>query len=232
MVDKTVLYYTCCAHQMDIEMACRRQLLIAKGNLPLVTVSRMPIDFGDHNIVVDEPRSPLTMHKQIQAGLEYITPGGCVFLCESDVLYSPSHFAFTPLKENVFYYNTNVWKVWYEDGLGTWTDNLQQVSGLCASHSVLLDFYCMRVDQIKREGFNRHYEPGPKQAVFKCYADNWMSEYPNLDIRHGKTLTRSKRSPDEFRNKRYARGWKETYGEIPGWGEIQSVLRQVRMASA
>ena len=50
------------------------------------------------------------MFKQILAGLEALDTD-IVFFCEHDVLYYPSHFDFRPLKKDVIYYNTNVWKV-------------------------------------------------------------------------------------------------------------------------
>ena len=220
MPDKCILYYTCNSHRQDIELACRKQLLAAKGKCDLVSVSREPIEFGMWNVVVDRPRSPGTMHMQILEGLERIA-ARYVFLCESDVLYHPSHFQFEPWEEDVFYYNTNVWRIRYDDGRAVWTDNLQQVSGLCASRELLLGFYRLRVDQIVKEGFNRHYEPGQKTGNWKT--DNWQSTCPNLDIRHSGTLTRSKWSPDEFRNQKYAKGWREV-DSVPCWGSLKEVL--------
>lgn len=205
-MSKGILYYTCNTHKEDIEMVCRKNLSIARGDLFLGTVSREPIDFGDWNIVIPDERSPLTMHKQIAAGLERMQTD-FVFLCESDVLYSPTHFDFTPDNHIVVYYNTNIWKIRYPDGHAVWTDHLQQVSGICADRKLLLDFYISRIMDIERNGFNRHYEPNRRYGI---RTGNWQSAEPNLDIRHDQTLTRSKWSPDEFRNKRYANGWKET----------------------
>jgi hypothetical protein len=178
-------------------------------------VSLKPTQFGDWQIALPLERSPLTMHKQIVAGLERMT-ADYVFLCESDVLYHPSHFKFVPPSRDTFYYNTNVWKARYPDGHAVWTDNLQQVSGICADRLLLLDFFRRRVKRIERDGFNGHYEPNDR---YGCKTANWQSEYPNLDIRHPKTLTKSKWSPDEFKNQQYAAGWKET-DEVPGWGRV------------
>ena len=186
------------------------------------TVSRAPIEFGDWNYVLALPRGPLTMHRQILAGLERLD-ADAVFLCESDVLYHPSHFEFEP-EPGRFCYNTNVWKTRYPGGHCVWTDNLQQVSGICADRELLLEFYRRRVDQIDYEGFDRHYEPGRKTGELDGL--NWQSEFPNLDIRHGGTLTRSKWHPSEFRNKRYARGWREA-SEVDGWGVVEGRLLEI-----
>jgi len=225
-VKKCILYYTCNTHDERIELACRQQLLQAKGDCQLVTVSREPILFGEWNIVVDGDRGPSTMHRQILAGLERVD-ADAVFLCESDVLYHPSHFDFEPERADLFYYNTNVWRVRWKDGHAIWTDNLQQVSGCCAEKDLLLGFYRRRVAQIEKEGFNRHYEPGPKTGLYRTA--NRQSAYPNLDIRHSRTLTRSKWSPDEFRNKKYAKGWRETDGDLPGWGCVVDVIKDIKL---
>jgi hypothetical protein len=129
-----------------------------------------------------------------------------------------------PAGNDLFYYNTNVWKVRHPDGHCVWTDDLQQVSGVCAARSLLLSFYRQRVTKIERDGFDRHYEPGPKTGPYRT--QNWVSEYPNLDIRHSKTMTKSKWRPEDFRNQHYARGWKET-GEVPGWGQVEGRFGQM-----
>lgn len=230
---KAALYYTCNTHDPLIEEACRAQLDIARGGLELGTVSRQPIQFGDWNIVVDQPRSPLTMHRQILAGLRRLS-ADVVFLCESDVLYHPSHFAAWPEDGDTFLYNTNVWRARWPDGFAVWTDNLEQVSGLCADRKLLLEFYEQRVRQIEAEGFNRHFEPGRKQTVGGRRVARWQSEWPNLDIRHGHTLTRSKWSPGEFRNPQYAAGWREATA-VPGWGttagQMQRILHDITRSS-
>jgi len=213
-MDKCILFYTCNTHRLDIELACRRQLL--KAGLPIVAVSLdKPIDFGDVRIVVEGVRSPEMMHRQVLTGLE-ASKADIMYLCESDVLYHPSHFDFTPAWEDIFYYNTNIWKVRYPDGHAVWTDDLQQVSGCCAYRKLLTKFYRLRLAEIVKDGFNRHYEPGPKTGPYQT--ENWQSEICNIDIRHENTITRSKWSIDEYRNKRYAKGWQES-DSVPGWYE-------------
>src|SRR3972149_641992 len=108
-MNSTILYYTCCAHREDIEMACRKQLALARDGHGLISISLKPIDFGDENIVLPLQRSPESMHKQVYAGLQRAT-SDYIFLTESDVLYHESHFRFVPPRDDVFYYNINVWR--------------------------------------------------------------------------------------------------------------------------
>ena len=170
----------------------------------------------------DEKPGVLTMHRQILRGLESLGGFDVIFLCEHDVIYHPSHFDFVPLRSDTFYYNVNVLHVRWPDGYAVAWDDCQQVSGLCASRELLLDYYRQRIAQIEHEGFNRHYEPGLKQTVGGQRVENWKSEMPNLDIRHGGNLTKSKWSPMDFRNARYAVGWREM-DKAPGWDEIVGV---------
>lgn len=221
---KTIVYYTCNTHDRRMDEICRRQL--KKAGVPIVCVSlneRLP--FGDVNLVMYGNRSPAMMHAQILRGLLEVGEG-TVFLCESDVLYHPSHFDYS-VSDNKFVYNVNVWRLRLSDGLAVWTDDLQQVSGICAPVPLLQDFYSRRVEQIAAEGFNRHYEPGVKQSIrVGDGVVNRMSEYPNVCIRHDANLTRSKWSPDEFRNPRYAKGWR-TATELPYWGATDGLLERV-----
>jgi len=190
-VDKAILYYTGNRHPPEIEQACRDQLDLARGDIPVWCVSRLRTDYGDHQIIIPGSPGPLQIHRQILAGL-YEIRCDVVFLAENDVLYHPSHFAFEPGRPDRFYYNTNVWRVRYDDGFSVWTDDLQQTSGLCADVNLMWRYYRVRVEQIEQNGFDRHFEPGPKTGLWRT--ENWRSEYPNLDIRHGATWTRRPRS--------------------------------------
>ena len=188
-----ILYYTDNTHNPLIEDLCRQQLL--KANLPIVSVSlNKDIDFGDKRIRMDGKRSPEMMLKQITAGLEECE--GYTYLAENDVLYHPSHFDFTP-REDKFYFNTNVWKWKWGTDLCVWTDDLQQLSGMSGYKGLLLDYF-------RNKEANRHYEPKENTV-------NYQSTHPNIDIRHDRNITKSKWSPQDFRNKKYAKGFKTAY---------------------
>jgi glycosyltransferase involved in cell wall biosynthesis len=219
-VSKQILYYTCNTHRPEIDEQCREQLLKAK--LPIVSVSlNRELEFGDVRIVMEGQRSPLTMHRQILEGLKRCT-AEFVYLCESDVLYHPCHFDFTPPTKDAFYFNTNVWKIDYFTGKAVWTDDLQQLSGMVAARELLLEFFSRRVAQIEQEGFNKHYEPSNKQSIKVGSSINFRSALPNVCIRHDGNITKSKWSPEEFRNKQYAKGWTEAES-VPGWGTFKGV---------
>ena len=133
-----------------------------------------------------------------------------IFFCEHDVLYHPSHFDFTPPKKDVFYFNTNVWKVDWLTGKALKVDKCEQISGLCAWKELALDYVREKMKQIEADGFDRHYEPRGKRA-------NWSSKEPIVDIRHDKNFTPNRWSKDQFRNEEHTKGWME--GECPDWAK-------------
>jgi len=218
MMNKGIVYYTDSQLNDKYAIPVRKQL--DKVNLPIVSVSLQPLDWGD-NIYLDLERGYLTMFKQILAGLKK-TNSDVVFFAEHDILYHPSHFDFIPERDDTFYYNQNVWKV---DAKSSKCLHYlcSQTSGLCAYRNLLLDHYERRVDYVEKNGFSRKigFEPGTHKRIPKLngISDVWMSEFPNIDIRHNKNLTLSRWQKDQFRNQKYTKGWKES-DIILGWGKI------------
>lgn len=209
---KGILFYT--DNQLKLKIAHRVQKQLKKisqaTGIPIVSVSLKRMTFGD-NIRLRLERGPVTMFKQIIAGLEKST-AEIIFMCEHDVLYHPSHFDFTPPRKDKFYYNQNWWKVWPDGFVAHWDAN--QVSGLCAHREHLLAYYRNRLKEVEKE-FNRSYEPGGRDS---SQYEVWNSEYPNIDIRHENNITKSHRSPDDFRDKTGCVNWQETTVDaIPGW---------------
>ena len=218
---KGAVYYTTNRLKLKIARRCQRQLQATKIHIVSVSLKPMP-NFGE-NIHIQEKPGHLTMFKQILAGLEAST-ADIIFLTEHDVIYHPSHFEFTPPKKDVFYYNTNVWKVREADGHAVRVDDCRQTSGLCAYRDLLIKHYKKRIEMVEKDGFSRKmgFEPGThnrKERVDDYKSDRWESTFPNIDIRHEGNLTSTRWSKDQFRNKKYAEGWLEAE-EVPGWGHV------------
>lgn len=244
-VTRDVIYYSDGRLDEFLNEAVRRQLHRCRsfetGNAPkdrfqrIVPVVLKPMEnldwlSGDLAIVLPLERGILTMFRQILQGL-LVSRADVVFLCEHDVLYHPSHFDFTPARRDVFYYNTNVWKVRSTDGHCMRTEFCQQTSGLCASRALMVEHYTNRVARAEREvkwDKNIGFEPGTHhlpRGIDNYTAESWESAFPNIDIRHDKNLTPSRWSPEQFRNKRYIKGWIEA-DEIPGWGRTGGCFRE------
>ena len=109
MPNLTALYITANHAPEHFTQALRKQLLLALGDLPLVSVSKKPMNFGDNLCVGDTPRSQANIYRQVLVGLRAVATH-CVAICEDDVLYSPEHFKFRP-RPNHWGYNMNAWSL-------------------------------------------------------------------------------------------------------------------------
>ena len=220
-MSKSSIYYTSNKLDARIMSICQKQLKKCFTG-EIVSISLKPIDFG-RNIVFDGEVGVLTMFKQILTALEN-TKTDFVFHLEHDILYHPTHFEFVPPEKDKFYYNTNVYKMRFEDGHAMRVDDCRQTSGLCACRDLLLEHYRKRVDIVEKDGYSKSmgFEAGThgREARVDDYkSDTWESEFPNIDIRHNNNLTPSRWEKSEFRNKRYTKGWTET-DNVPGWGSL------------
>lgn len=215
---KGIIYYT--NNKVPLKIGARARKTILESNLPIVSVSMKPMDFG-MNIVYKGESGYLAYHKQILLALENST-ADIIYFCEHDVFYHPSHFEFTPTKKDIYYYNFNWWRVRATDGHSIHYDT-NQVNFIVAYRKLLLQHYREKVRRIEKDGFNMRmgFEPGcnrREERVDDFKSERFDSAFPNLDIRHGENLTKSRWSVDEFRNQSSCKNWKEKkMWQIPGW---------------
>lgn len=235
---KGLVYYSDCLPEPRVLDACRDQLLRAAYGLPLVSVTLQPVPGFGVNRHLPLERGYLAMFQQILTGLEALDTD-VAFLTEHDVLYHASHFTHTPEGDKAYNYNANVWKVDAATGRALHY-RCNQTSGLCADRQLLVNHYRARVQAVAAHGYKRNngFEPGTRQVRHGGFDDYghtvWMSDAPNIDIRHGKNLTPSRWSQDEFRNKKYCEGWTEAHS-VPGWGHtfgrVDAFLAEISSAS-
>lgn len=215
---KSILYYT--DNDLGEPLFSTAQKRLLKANLPIVSVSLKPIDLGK-NIQYKGKRGYLTMYKQILTGLK-ASSADYIFFCEHDVLYHPSHFEFEPTREDVYYYNNNVWKYKLSTGQCVTYDSCW-LSQLCASRKILINHFTKKVALIENGAriMRIKFEPGTKGMIDKYETEFFYSKYPNIDIRHGKNLTGTSRfHPSEFvgNPERVCPNFKETtIDKVPGW---------------
>lgn len=217
---KGLVYYTDNTCDEAIMKAVLLQLDKCRNGHRMVSVSQKPMSL-DNNIIIEDERSKLTMFNQILIGLEELTTD-VVFLIEHDVLYHPSHFTFDPPKEDIYYFNKNVWKVDAQSGkcLYYFTG---KVSQLCANREFLIEHYRKKISLVEKIGWNTRigYEPGNRSAehggVDDFKREYFSSKYPNIDIRHGNNLSASRFKKSQFRKE--PKEWKES-DSVPFWGKM------------
>jgi len=199
---------------------------IKRSGLPIVSCSLEPMDFGK-NVVLDATRGPVTMFRQILLALE-TSEAEYVFFCEHDVLYHPSHFEFTPERDDTFYYNTNVWRWDYFGDKVITHDRMISLSGLCVNKEIAVDVYRKRLETIYKNGYDKlptfgnplwarkmGYEPGKLPNSLELLGE-WRSLYPNIDVRHRRNMTVEKMTLESFTRK--PTGWEEsTIDKLHGW---------------
>lgn len=235
---KGIIYYT--DNQLREPIFSIVQELISLSGLPITSVSLLPLDFGD-NFVLSLKPGYITMIKQIIKALEQ-SKADLVYFCEHDVLYPPSHFDFTPKKDNIFYYNDHVWRWKYPDDYLISYERLISLSGLSVNRKYALEHYKKRLQKIQQleletEGKREPtwarkwgYEPGTKKIKRGGFSDDdfetWTSKDPLIDIRHGKTFSSTKVTLDSFTHQ--PTNWKQvTLDKIPFW-DLKGLFTEVK----
>lgn len=228
LLDKGIIFYT--DNRLDKKIRDAVTASILTANLPIVSVSLKPIDFGT-NIVVNEKRGYITMIKQITTALENST-AKYVFFCEHDCLYPKSHFDFTPTRDNIFYYNANVWRWLIGCDYAITYDRMISLSGMCVNRKYALAHYKMRMRKINEYGLDKFqsrepslarkwgYEPGTKKRRRGGLTDDdyqtWMSTKPIIDIRHKCTFSPCKTKLSDFKHQPI--NWQEkAITDISSW---------------
>ena len=219
---KGLVYYTNNLPDEKIFLACQAQLMkcMQIHNFPIISVSQKPITFG-RNFVMNVQSSALSLFRQILKGLQECNTD-IIFLVEHDVLYHPTHFDFTPEREDHFYYNRNEWRVSSLTGKAVFYQH-NDVSQLCARRDLLLEHYTKVVALAENDGFQYSYGFSPPKGLPASERRNshygcFVSKVPNLDIRHPKAFTPQRMNKSEFRSERSRRDWTESDG-VPGWGK-------------
>lgn len=227
---KGIIFYT--DNRLDGKLIneLSKQSILDSG-LPIVSCSLKPMDFGKNIVLEGRVRSYPTMCLQILTALEALDTD-YVFFCEHDVLYHPSHFDFTPPRDDVYYYNVNNWRWWYGHDTAISYDELTSLSSLCCNRKLAIEHYKYRLKLIDEQGLEKErgreprwarrfgYEPGTKKRRNGGITDEEhikrKSEFPNIDIRHHGTFSRPKIALHEFKHQ--PTNWREEPIEnILGW---------------
>lgn len=225
---KSIIYYTDNRVREPIYSLVQKHLL--ESGLPVVSSSLKPMAFGD-NEVYEGQRSYPTMVAQILSCLRRAKTK-YVFFCEHDVLYHTSHFDFTPPRDDVFYYNENVWRWWLGDDKLIRHERMLPLSCLAVNRELALSHYELRQRKIEEWGLDNFrsreprlarrwgYEPGTKKVKRGGLTDDdfetFFSDYPVIDIRHKNTFSSPKIKLEDFKHKP---GWwtEIDVKDVPGW---------------
>ena len=113
-METTVIYYTSNREDEEFEKKIRNRLWEAKGNLPLISVSQKPIDFGLNVCVGDRGVSEQNILKQMLMGCELAKTPFVIF-AEADTLYPKEYFNYLPNEKSGWQaYKKREKRYWFE----------------------------------------------------------------------------------------------------------------------
>jgi hypothetical protein len=104
----TVIHYTANSEKEPFASNIRKKLLDAIGDLPLISVSQKPLDFGTNICVGDVGVNEFNEWRQVLLGCQKATTP-FIIVAEADALYPPEYFDFIPPKLDRVYRYDNVW---------------------------------------------------------------------------------------------------------------------------
>lgn len=107
MKNLTVIYYTANHEKPEFEAKIIESLKKQAGDVPIISVSRKPIDLGMNICVGEQPICYSNSLRQILIGLKKAKTDFCI-AAESDCLYPPEYFTFTPPEKDKVYRYDNL----------------------------------------------------------------------------------------------------------------------------
>jgi hypothetical protein len=107
----TIVYYTANREDPVFENRIIEELKKQSGRIPIISVSKKPVDLGENICVGDTPFNEEELLKQKLAGLKAAKTKYCL-AAESDFIYPPEYFDFIPPRDDQVYRYNNVWVRW------------------------------------------------------------------------------------------------------------------------
>ena len=184
MIDATIIYYTNNHEDEIFEKKIRDNILKNSGGLPIISVSHKPIDFGKNICVGTQTNCDFNATKQLLIGLKEAKTTFAI-AAESDVLYPPEYFSFTPpTLDNVYRY-TNVWILYAWVGANTkgryWKKRLSEGAQMCGR-----EYWINKIETVLDLG--GHTEWGTNLThhpkIFKTLDQySWSTENPVISFK-------------------------------------------------
>jgi hypothetical protein len=194
MVDLTVLYYTANKIPEVFATNIRNQILSVINDLPIISISHKPIDFGNNICVGDIGVSVFNLYRQVLIGAK-VAKTEYVVLCEDDCLYTRGHFTCYRPPKNLFGYNHNKWGlyVWEKNPIFSYKFNRSVLSQCIAPRKLLIESLTERFNAgiPENETTARVFaEPGRYERHFKRFnvtireKEAFESPEPNVILSH------------------------------------------------
>lgn len=190
----TIIYYTSNKEDEDFEAKVRQKLLEVSGDIPIISVSQKPIDFGKNICVGEVGASYLNLYRQVEIGCkEAKTP--FVISAEADCIYPPDYFNFIPPNIGGCYLYNNIlilnsWESGYlakNECFGAQiTGREHYLKELKTSLEGKPQWSCARADDPRRLWVRHRWQLfGTKNPVISIKTGNGINKYTKTcSIRH------------------------------------------------
>jgi len=206
MNNTTVIYYTANQEKPEFEAKIIANLKKQAGDIPIISVSRKPIDLGTNICVGEQPVCYSNSFRQLLIGIKEAKTRFCI-AAESDCLYPPEYFQFIPPTNDNVYRYTNLY-VYFDGRNRFWKKRYVEAAQMCGR-----EFWIKSIEKVL-DG-HAEWEPMPNRRLPLIFTTEdkyfWTGENPVL---YFKT-----RSGIGFKTG-FIRG---SVGEIPYWGTAAEV---------
>lgn len=205
-LSKSIIYYTANQEDPIFEQKIIDDLKAKAGDIPIISVSRKPLDLGINICIGEKPISYTTEWKQLLLGLKLANTKYCI-AAESDCIYPPEYFEFTPPEERMMYNYNNLWMVWKNHN-GFW-----QKTGYCEGAQICdREYWIERLEPLLPKDWTQYTRDYENELVRKIFPERKeFTGRPVVSFKTGSGVS----SRTTFVN--------EKIMEIPYWGEIKAL---------
>lgn len=224
--DLTILYYTANRLREPFATKVREQLLKVAEEIPIISISQKPMDFGVKNICVgDKKYSSMNIYRQAFVGAKEAETK-YIAMAEDDVLYSKEHFRDYIPKDDEFAYDFSRWAIY------TW---IKPALYSLKERRVLSMMICPR--KLFIEAMEERFKKYPDESTLKNISDfSEPGKYErNLGVSPRKSVEYESSVPCLVFTHEDALGYQEqgtrkklgkirAY-DIPYWGRAEDIMK-------
>lgn len=127
--DLTICYYSANQESPVFEQKIIDNLIKQAGDIPIISVTRKPLRLGKNICIGEQSICYINSFRQLLVGLEEAKTEFCI-AAESDCLYPPEYFQFTPPTNDNVYRYTNLW-VHFDGRDRFWKKSCVEAAQMC-----------------------------------------------------------------------------------------------------
>lgn len=211
--DKTIIYYSSNRENPDFEQRVIDKLVENAGGLPIISVTQTRPGPGENIMVGNVGASGFNMFRQVQIALA-TAKTAFVISAESDCLYPPDYFKFTPERDDVCYRNSNLYVM---PDLRDYF--FYKKEGATHAQIVGREFYLQRLNEL----FKDAPEWNPDEKNFP--KERWRKEDVFDEIEYYRTKNPVFQIKTHKGLRYYTHSDRTPIPSIPYWGEGRKIRR-------